>query len=103
MRCKGSLGQRSNKPSPKSWYSVFFVLAHIPLGLLIHSYPTLATLHAFAALLLGLWWSISDSRSERVTYAAAYIVGAEVLWRMSDAVVVWEYGKYAIAAILIAA
>ncbi|MBX9602034.1 MAG: O-antigen ligase family protein [Bryobacteraceae bacterium] len=33
-----------------------------------------------------------------VGFAAAYVVGSEVLWRMTGASVFWEGGKYAIAA-----
>ena len=32
---------------------------------------------------------------ERVAYIGAYVTGAEVLWRMSEAAVFWEMGKYA--------
>src|SRR2546430_7771451 len=36
------------------------------------------------------------SRIDRVVYAAAYIAGSEVLWRMCGAAVFWESGKYAV-------
>jgi len=41
--------------------------------------------------------------SSNVAFMVAYIAGAEVLWRMSKASVVWEYGKYAIVMVLLVA
>jgi O-antigen ligase len=40
---------------------------------------------------------------QRVAYVGAYIAGAEVLWRMSEAGVFWEMGKYATTAIFLVA
>jgi O-Antigen ligase len=38
-----------------------------------------------------------------VVYAATYITGAEVLWRMTGSYSFWEGGKYAVAAVFIVA
>jgi len=38
-----------------------------------------------------------------VAYAAAYIVGSEVLWRMTGAQIFWEIGKYGVSAIFVVA
>ena len=40
---------------------------------------------------------------EDVVCVGAYIMGAEVLWRMTEANVFWEYGKYATAAVFLVA
>ena len=53
--------------------------------------------------LLGLWWAMRKRELERVAYVAAYIAGSEVLWRMTGGEVVWEFGKYATAAVLVIA
>lgn len=60
----------------------------------------LATLHALAILATGLVWA-AQGRLDRVAYVAAYILGAEVLWRMADADVNWEFGKYAIGFVFV--
>lgn len=63
---------------------------------------TLATIHALATLGVGLWWAI-NGRLEHVAYTGAYIVGSEVLWRMTQADIFWEYGKYALVLIFVVA
>jgi O-antigen ligase len=84
-----------------------FVLLHIPLALLLRFHPLSATLHALLVLGVGLIVLVFDSKRGRVQHRAmlfaAYIVGAEVLWRMTHAQVFWEYGKYAVALLLIIA
>lgn len=87
----------------KLWQVLGFLLLHIPLALLMRSMPSVATVHALGTLLLGLWCALFDRQRERVAYIAAYIVGSEVLWRMNESQSVWEFGKYATAAIFIAA
>ncbi len=91
-------------PAPRAM-SAGVVLAaiavHVPLALLMRRNENVATLHAVAAVVAGLWLAASPSQSmARVAYAAAYVTGAEVLWRMTDADVFWEVGKYAASLIL---
>lgn len=84
--------------------TIAFCAAHIPLALLMRSFGSLATLHGFATLAVGLWFAASGPRNRmRVAYVGGYIAGAEVLWRMTGAVLFWEYGKYATAIIFIVA
>jgi len=78
-----------------------FFAAHVPLALLMKQFAAVGVLHAFATLAVGLWFTTFKSRPERVAYIAAYITGAEVLWRMTQVPVFWEFGKYAVAALLI--
>src|SRR5262245_60410610 len=94
--------QRPPAASPRPWRGrehwggwVLVVIVHAPLAILMKGSPRLATIHALGALALGLWWAGPGRRFDRVAYVGAYITGAEVLWRMCDAYVVWEFGKYA--------
>ena len=80
---------------------VLFFGAHVPLALLMQKYNDIATIHAVATLVIGLWWAVSRSRPDRAIYVCAYITGAEVLWRMVSTNVFWEFGKYTVAAICI--
>lgn len=80
-----------------------FFAAHLPLAILMSVNPYIATLHAFATLAVALWLAVSSEKMERVAYAAAYITGAEVLWRMTGAQSFWETGKYGVAAVFIVA
>ncbi len=67
----------------------------------MHQFPAIATGHALLTFSLGVIWALSGQRVERVIYVAAYITGAEVLWRMTEANVYWEFGKYSVVAILL--
>lgn len=80
-----------------------FFAAHIPLSLLMFQFSELATAHAVLTALIGTLWMLSKQHLERASYVCAYITGAEVLWRMTDAKVLWEFGKYSTVAILIMA
>lgn len=81
---------------------VFFA-AHFVLALLMSKFSVIATAHALATIAVGFWWAASGERLERVAYIGAYIIGAEVLWRMTGAQIFWETGKYATVAIFIVA
>jgi hypothetical protein len=78
---------------------ILFMLAHVPAAIVMDQVPPLAGLHAFVTLGLGLKWALSGRQLERVAYASAYIVGAEVLWRMTNPNLPWEFGKYALVAV----
>lgn len=80
-----------------------FFAAHIPISILMFRYKELATAHAVLTALVGTLWMLSKQHLERAAYVSAYITGAEVLWRMSDANVLWEFGKYSTIAILMMA
>lgn len=76
-----------------------FLSMHAVVGLFLHQAPTLSTLHVYAVLALGLYWAATKSRIH-AAYVAAYVVGTEVLWRMTGASFFWEGGKYTVALIL---
>jgi len=77
---------------------VGFFFSHIVLGLLLRESPLLATIHAVFVLVVGIIGGLYSP--VYAAYAAAYVCGAEVLWRMTDATIFWEFGKYATIAIL---
>lgn len=81
---------------------IVFLLAHMPLAYAMESAWPLATAHAVLATLLGLRWAWLG-RTRRVLYSLSYIAGCEVLWRMTEARVFWEYGKYALALVALVA
>lgn len=87
-----------------NWLSVgIFFGAHVPIALLMLKSDGVATAHALLTPVIGALWILSRRHLERAAYMAAYITGAEVLWRMTDAQVFWEFGKYATAALLMLA
>lgn len=80
-----------------------FLAAHLVLAVVLQSSETLSTAHAGITLLVGLVVASTTRKMSRVAIIVAYIVGCEVLWRMTRASVPWELGKYAISAIMLIA
>ncbi|MCM3874270.1 MAG: O-antigen ligase family protein [Pyrinomonadaceae bacterium] len=78
-----------------------FFAAHIPLALLMRQYPRIGFFHALATCAWGLRWTTFKSRPELVAYTGAYIMGAEVLWRMTRTPIFWEFGKYAVVTLFV--
>ena len=70
---------------------------HIPLGLVLVQNPQLSTLHAQVALAIGIAGVLAGAGAGWAGAAAGYLVGADVVWRMSGAGVFHQYGKYGIA------
>jgi len=100
----GKIGLEAHGRIIKKFAIPLFFAAHIPLALLMDRYSTIGSLHAVATLMVGLWCAAIGRRPmERVAYIGAYVTGAEVLWRMSEAAVFWEIGKYATIAIFLVA
>ena len=100
----GRIGLRAHGRIIKKFAIPLFFAAHIPLALLMDRYSAIGSLHAVATLMVGLWCAAIGRRPmERVAYVGAYVTGAEVLWRMSDAAVLYEIGKYAATAIFLVA
>lgn len=80
-----------------------FLALHVPLALLMVQVPGASTVHALFTLAFAIIFCFSKRGFEFAGYFAAYIAGAEVLWRMTEASVFWEYGKYASVTVLAAA
>ena len=77
------------------------LLGHAGLGLAMRASETVGTLHAVATAAVGLGLALFGRSLKPALYLAAYVVGSEVLWRMTGTAVFWEYGKYTLSAILL--
>src|SRR5207302_1048704 len=77
-------------------WTLGFLLLHLPLAFLMKQFPLLAGVHALATVVWGLWICVGSNRSQKLLRWVAYMVGAEVLWRMCRAPVPWEFAKHAI-------
>jgi hypothetical protein len=87
-----------------TWVNVgIFFAAHVPLALLMFRFDQIATVHAMLTPIIGALWLLSKRHLERAAYLGAYITGAEVLWRMTDAQVFWEFGKYSMVGLFVLA
>lgn len=83
---------------------VVFLLIHLALGLVMRRVQSLALIHVAITVVIGFWFAIDGKKNLLwVACAGAYITGAEVLWRMLQVPIPWEFGKYATSAIFLVA
>ncbi len=80
-----------------------FLLAHPVLALAMKASSAISTLHALATLGIGLLWIFKSRSPDKVIPVMGYIIGAEVVWRGTRASVFWEFGKYSLGLLAIAA
>jgi hypothetical protein len=80
---------------------LLFVALHAPLSLALKLVPFLSTLHALISLVIVLMLVIRRYPTGWVVAGCAYLVGSEALWRMTDASVFWEFGKYALLLVVV--
>jgi O-antigen ligase len=85
------------------WKFGLGLILHVPLALLMLEYQSIGLLHVLVTLGVGLWLIVSARKYERAAFVCAYIVGAEVLWRMTKTPIFWESGKYAACLLLLVA
>src|SRR6185295_18088016 len=95
----------AHKTSSKTFRLVLLIsTAHLLLGVLIYGAGPFALLHPVGVFCVGMYRSFDTRyKIERVAFVIAYLVGAEVLWRMAHVPVFWEFGKYGSAMIAITA
>ena len=94
------LGLISTGLSVRAYQLILFFSLHILLAVGMRNSSNLATVHALITLGVGVWVALFDRDQLKAGYVAAYIVGAELLWRMTGAQIFWEAGKYFIVIIL---
>jgi O-antigen ligase len=82
-------------------YLLLFVVLHGPLAIWLRGVAWAPGYHALATLGVGLWWATLRYRPSLAVSAAAYMAGAEVLWRMTGTGLFWEFGKYGASLILL--
>lgn len=81
-----------------------FTVLNLPLGLVLYQSGALGVVHSLVCFAVGIYWAVNKNvKLERIALVCAYIIGAEVLWRMAETPIFWEFGKYAPAAIMIVA
>lgn len=101
---KASFTQQAQKRDSKEFNQILlFSLLHLPVGLFLYNAGPLALLHPIGVFILGIYWAFVKNVSlERIAYLVAYLVGCEILWRMSGTPIFWEFGKYGASAIMLA-
>jgi len=81
--------------SQKSYLYIIFI--HICIGFALFYIPFFPKIYGYGILLGGAFFVInSQNKNNEVLYAAAYIVGSEVVLRMTDGNPVYEFSKYGV-------
>lgn len=89
--------------TPKYRLPILFIVLHIPLGILLYNSSFLALIHPLIVIVYGLYWATRTANLEKVAHTVAYLIGVEVLWRMADSPIFWEFGKYGAATLMLVA
>lgn len=89
---------RGNRQGIDTARWTFFLLLHVPLVALVKLNPWIATAHALGTFALA-FGSLRFRTPERVVLMMGYIIASESLWRVGDAKVFYESGKYMIGAL----
>jgi O-antigen ligase len=82
--------------------TVGLVLAHAVLGHFLPKGSILALSYALVVTVAAIGVSVWRREPQWALCAAAYIVGADVFWRLTQAGVLWEMGKLAVSLTLLA-
>ena len=78
---------------------LFLIVTHVAIGFGIYAFKPLAKIYFLATIGIFLFYLFKNgNKNNEALYAAAYITGAEVLFRMTDAspVPIYEAGKYGV-------
>jgi len=81
----------------KSRSYLFWVLVHVAIGGIVFYVPFISKIYGYVIIFTGLYY-VSKTRNENneVLYVCAYIVGSEVLLRMTEGNPVYEFSKYGV-------
>ncbi len=83
---------------------LLLIFLHIPLGVLLYQSSALALLYPIVIFFFGLYYAFrKHEKLEYVAGVVGYFIGVEVLWRMAQSSIFWEFGKYGAATIMIVA
>ena len=81
-------------------YKLRLLFAHMLMGYLLISFSglNLSTFYGIIVVIIGTYYILSkpDSKSQYSILFSAYVVGLEVLLRMTNAQLFWEFGKYSV-------
>lgn len=76
---------------------IFLMLFHAFLGVLVFVLPFISKIYTVSLLAFGIYYIIkSKNRNNEALVIAAYVVSIEVLLRMTDGMLLNEFGKYSI-------
>ena len=77
---------------------ILYVFGHLLLGYLCHEFPFISTYYGLIIISFGTYYILGkpDPLEHYPLFFSAYVVGIEVLLRMTGSSLFWEFGKYAV-------
>ena len=76
---------------------IYLLLFHALIGVLVFILPFLSKIYTIAILAFGIYYIIkTKNRNNEALVMSAYVVSVEVLLRMTDGMLLNEFGKYSI-------
>lgn len=85
----------------ESKYLILIIL-HVLIGVLIYLFRPLSILYAISILIIGLYYIVKNqNKNNEVLFVSAYIVGSEVLLRMTGGNLLYESAKYGVMIFLV--
>lgn len=82
---------------------MMFFGVNIILAFLSKQNALFSTAYGLFVFFIGVYFLFKDYQPTRLIYLCGYIIGAELIWRSTDSFLFYEFGKYAIAFLLILA
>lgn len=78
------------------------ILLHIIIGVLLYFVPFLSIVYCHSVILIGFLWIFRNrNANDEVLLVLAYIVGSELVVKMTKGYFFWEYAKYAVIVLTI--
>ncbi len=76
---------------------LYLMLFHVGIGMVIYLLPFTSKLYGYSIFILGGYYIIkTQNRNNEALMAAAYVVGSEVLLRMTGGNISYEFSKYGV-------
>ncbi len=76
---------------------LLLIILHIAIGIGIYTFPMLSKVYGYTIILYGVYYVLNTRNANHaVLFACAYIVGSEVLLRMTNGNPVYEFSKYGV-------
>lgn len=74
---------------------LYLIVFHIIIGVLIYALPFMAQVYGYSIFLFGIYVVIkSQNRNDECLLVAGYVVGSEILLRMTGGNITYEFSKY---------
>jgi len=93
----------ANERSRRVLIVVGLMVLHLVLAVLMRQFRIVGVAHAILCVSAGMIYAATTKNLRNVTAIIAYLVGCEVLWRMTKVSPFWEFGKFASLGILFVA